>query len=752
MTSLFDGFLESELTGHNSLLSIDALVSEARVDERLKQITVTYAQSRMRIGLAEYKQALKEEPITPNIPSEKEMLTRAEEVLCEQLDEPLASAGKYEAFEDQLLAFVSTLGVSLFVDAWYAVTSKQEVCPALARCARPSLYAEFSPKVATVLAEIIRSVCFGEEPIGFYEFCLSCGHIGAADWEEAFGLYEGDPALVLFDALEAQGLRGSLNAESFIWHKWDVTRGGNFEGFKECIERSLDWHQRLVNLGRLPMAKEFGDRCFSRYWSGQISDADVDAQELLHWVDQKRAVFDWQRLSHPAGRETIEDECTFLRTSFPVGQSFLHSECSLALAQEYIEATLRVFEWDADQERVVPDFSQLEVCQGCWPDAPLKLLPQLWYASPYREAWVFALNDHLQKVSSLEKIKILRYLLKYDVWRFGNPQLPEEDLRLVEVNQDDRARWFKKLYSIPEKMQSNKERLSATDLIGWLNEAVAHSNSFGMDNADLVPVADKIIAWSRPGLYGEGEDFSVEGLQQAVSIMMLYAPDKLLRNLLVSFRKSPVVASNEALGYGAGDALVSANVYKHPTPWWISIMINGCLRSEYAWQEGMTHNWRLRASLEDDPSAITLRLRLAFAEFCWKSLRLKKGERCDSDHYTNEQCTESEPYWRQTCAMALHEVGLNLGGKVHKTLNFVREKDPDEHVRKAAAEAYKSVRRQHHHNEDAPVNGLLIAFWWLRLAQRRALNEEVDPAAATRTRRNELRYATRVQDLMSLIA
>ena len=93
----------------------------------------------------------------------------------------------------------------------------------------------------------------------------------------------------------------------------------------------------------------------------------------------------------------------------------------------------------------------------------------------------------------------------------------------------------------------------------------------------------------------------------------------------------------------------------------------------------------------------------------------------------------------------LNEIGVDLGGKVHRTLDFVRKSDPDEEVRKVATEAYKAVRRQHHKNEVDPVKGLLIAFWWLRLAQRKVLGQEVIPANATKTRRNELRYADQVK-------
>ena len=88
---------------------------------------------------------------------------------------------------------------------------------------------------------------------------------------------------------------------------------------------------------------------------------------------------------------------------------------------------------------------------------------------------------------------------------------------------------------------------------------------------------------------------------------------------------------------------------------------------------------------------------------------------------------------------------------MHKTLHFIHRKDPEESSRKVAGEGYKSVRRESHSSEDDPIKGLLLAFWWLRLAQRKAMKLSVDPTAATRTRRDELRYADRVNVVHELI-
>lgn len=131
------------------------------------------------------------------------------------------------------------------------------------------------------------------------------------------------------------------------------------------------------------------------------------------------------------------------------------------------------------------------------------------------------------------------------------------------------------------------------------------------------------------------------------------------------------------------------------------------------------------------------------AEFCLERLKLRKGERIDVEYsqYRNDQALEPSPIWRQGYLKALIELGFDLGGKVHKQVNFIKISDPDENVREIAKECYKSIRRKSNkEREDQDFRrALLAAEWWLLLCQRQELGLDVNHEAALRTRRRKLR-------------
>ena len=77
---------------------------------------------------------------------------------------------------------------------------------------------------------------------------------------------------------------------------------------------------------------------------------------------------------------------------------------------------------------------------------------------------------------------------------------------------------------------------------------------------------------------------------------------------------------------------------------------------------------------------------------------------------------------------ALAELGLDLNGQVHKTVNFTKKSDPNEDVRAIASECYKAVRR--HAKKDSSVQdikrSIIAAEWWLLMCQRTELGHEID--------------------------
>ncbi|MFS1421633.1 hypothetical protein [Shewanella sp. 10N.286.48.B5] len=128
-------------------------------------------------------------------------------------------------------------------------------------------------------------------------------------------------------------------------------------------------------------------------------------------------------------------------------------------------------------------------------------------------------------------------------------------------------------------------------------------------------------------------------------------------------------------------------------------------------------------------------------EFFLSRLRLRKGEKANNDQYDNHQVTEQSIIWRKGYVNALKELGFDLGGKVHKTINFIKKSDPDEGVRELAGQCYKAVRRHAKSNPSVKdiKRSIVAAEWWLLLCQRQGLKEEVNEQEAIKTRRNLMR-------------
>ena len=129
------------------------------------------------------------------------------------------------------------------------------------------------------------------------------------------------------------------------------------------------------------------------------------------------------------------------------------------------------------------------------------------------------------------------------------------------------------------------------------------------------------------------------------------------------------------------------------------------------------------------------------AEFCLSRLRLRKGEKSKDGKYESCQVIEQSAIWRQGYLKALTELGFDLGGNVHKTVNFTKKSDPDMAVRDIAGECYKAVRRNSKKSSSIQEikRGIVAAEWWLLISQRKALGLVINPEDALKTRRNLMR-------------
>ncbi|MBL9141805.1 MAG: hypothetical protein JNK53_08060 [Phycisphaerae bacterium] len=149
----------------------------------------------------------------------------------------------------------------------------------------------------------------------------------------------------------------------------------------------------------------------------------------------------------------------------------------------------------------------------------------------------------------------------------------------------------------------------------------------------------------------------------------------------------------------------------------------------------------------EDPTLESVRV--AFAEFCLERLKpiktdsLARRSNAGEPSASGTGLVEPRACWRECLIRAVRELRVNPKGKGHHTLNHVRQHDPDEHVRKAAAEAYTELRQRSAADlRRSPRSMLLAAFWWLRQAHLLGLGIAPDSAGAQRTRNYERRRTT----------
>lgn len=201
---------------------------------------------------------------------------------------------------------------------------------------------------------------------------------------------------------------------------------------------------------------------------------------------------------------------------------------------------------------------------------------------------------------------------------------------------------------------------------------------------------------------------------------------KSLRHRLMLMRTSQVSLADESLNYrnGQADSL------------WYKPLRELC-RDFFHFERRTNPEPHLVTALETFYTEISKQI----AEFCLSRLRLRKGEKASDGQYDSTQTVEPSSAWRQGYLKALSEIGFDLNGQVHKTVNFVKQSDSDPDVRSTAKETYKTVRRQSSPTQTLEdlKRGIIAAEWWLLLCQRQELKLPIDYDAAVQTRRKLLR-------------
>ena len=147
----------------------------------------------------------------------------------------------------------------------------------------------------------------------------------------------------------------------------------------------------------------------------------------------------------------------------------------------------------------------------------------------------------------------------------------------------------------------------------------------------------------------------------------------------------------------------------------------------------------LQDELKRDPHL--QELREEFAKFCLGRLRTKVKHKGSA--YTNKDFVEPRPVWRGCYVQALKVLGVNPGGRAHRTLFWLLNNDPDKGVREYARRVHRQVRHLDRKKPNlekgaSPRRPLFEALWWLRQAHLVTLGVKVDQPGAMRTRRKEL--------------
>jgi hypothetical protein len=223
-------------------------------------------------------------------------------------------------------------------------------------------------------------------------------------------------------------------------------------------------------------------------------------------------------------------------------------------------------------------------------------------------------------------------------------------------------------------------------------------------------------------------------LKRLLSAIDKISIQKGLRHRLMLQRFSTVPYSDEKLLMNSG-ALYQGHFYDWYAPF------NNLAREWFC--NLQNHDTEMRQTIDEEfENKFYTEFACELSEFFLTRLHLRKGEKANDDKYDSSQAIEQSSIWRQGYLKALAELGFDLKGKVHKTVNFTKKSDPDESVRSIASECYKAVRR---HSKKSPSTqdikrSIVAAEWWLLMCQRHELGLEVKHEEALKTRRNLMRH------------
>jgi len=260
---------------------------------------------------------------------------------------------------------------------------------------------------------------------------------------------------------------------------------------------------------------------------------------------------------------------------------------------------------------------------------------------------------------------------------------------------------------------------------------------YRLTNLDFLPYIDKSIGILRGELVKADGKEKIEthhkNLETLLKRLDSLSPRKALRHRLLLMRSSTEAFSDESISK-LGHPLGSEGFYK----WYDSLKQLSDTHFAYQTNKKREITQDNYKQVQDD---FYVNFSHELAEFCLSRLRLRKSEKANNGKYDSSQVVEQSSIWRQGYLKALTELGFDLNGKVHKTVNFTKKSDPNEDVRAIASECYKAVRR--HSKTGSSIQdikrSIIAAEWWLLMCQRHELGLKVNHEEALKTRRNLMR-------------
>jgi len=136
----------------------------------------------------------------------------------------------------------------------------------------------------------------------------------------------------------------------------------------------------------------------------------------------------------------------------------------------------------------------------------------------------------------------------------------------------------------------------------------------------------------------------------------------------------------------------------------------------------MVYTLHLYAAKEAETDPLLKDARSQLAEFCLS--RLKYGKAVDGGSALPKEQSKD---WRLACISALRDLRSNPQGMGHRTLHWVSEHDPNEHIRSHARSAYTVIRHNAGLGPGASARKALIsAVVWLLSGHHYALGREIN--------------------------